>query len=236
MIDRMNCIIIQARMGSTRLPAKVLRPISGKPLLEYLVERLQASDLVANLVIATSTSSQDDSIDRFCKTRGISCFRGSLTDVADRFLKAADMYGFESFVRLSGDSPLLDTHIITNCLNRYHQCDCDLVTNIFPRTFPRGQSVEIVRTSSLRRARAIMDEVEDLEHVTRVYYRKPDQFRIENVTSESEYSPMHLAVDTPEDWETCAAILHAMQRPHWEYGLKEIAELYRTVVPNGVAR
>ncbi len=229
-------IIIQARFGSSRLPGKVLRTINGKPLLEYLVDRLQHWGRLQPLIVATSTGAADTPIADYAAAQGLVCHRGPLNDVAKRLLDASHENALDAFIRISADSPLLDMAIVDRCLERFLTTDCDLATNVHPRTFPRGQSAEVIRQDSLARAYLEMAEPEDFEHVTRLFYRQANRYRIENIESDSQYPSMHLAVDTPDDWETCDAILRAMQRPHWEYGLKEIGELYRSIVPNGVAR
>ena len=228
----MAVVIVQARMGSRRFPGKVLCSVNGRPLLEYIVERISHCDRLETIIIATSTDDQDDPIANFCATRNIECFRGSLSNVADRFLKVAHKYNLERFVRISGDSILLDTKIICACLSRFDETKCDLVTNTYPRTFPHGQSVEVIRTSSFCRAFRLMTEPDDFEHVTRLFYRLPEKFRIENVKCTSKYKSMHLAVDTREDMQLCEAIIGSMKEPHWQYGLDDIAQLYASVTLN----
>ena len=223
-------IIIQARFGSSRLPGKVLRTINGKPLLEYLLDRLRHYGRLKTIIVATSTEAIDTPIADYAAAQGVVCHRGSLNNVAKRLLNAAEEHALDVFVRISADSPLLDTTIVNGCLERFLGTDCDLVTNIHPRTFPCGQSVEVIRRDSLARAHLEMSEPEDFEHVTRLFYRQANRYRIENIESDTEFPSMHLAVDTPEDWQTCTAILRAMQRPHWDYGLEEVVQLYNSVV------
>lgn len=217
-------------MGSHRLPGKVLRPICGKPLLQYLVERIERCDAINTFVVATSTETADDPIVEFCVEIGVEFIRGPERDVAGRFLQCAENFGFGSFVRVSGDSPLLDVRIIQRCIDRFHAVEYDLTTNIMPRTYPRGQSVEVLRTESLMRAYRSMTNPEEFEHVTPYFYNHPSQFKIGNVTSGKEYNGLHLAVDTFEDMRVIEAIVSAMDRPHWEYGLDDVVELCNSVV------
>ena len=228
-------VIVQARMGSRRLPGKVLRTIKGKPLLQYLLERLDRCDSGREYVVATSTQPMDDPIVSFCADYGIACTRGSEPDVAGRFLQCAEQSGFDAFARLSADSPLLDMDILRRCVHRFAENRCDLVTNIIPRTFPRGQSVEIMWTSSLARAHHLMRAEEDLEHVTRFLYNNPQDFRIENVASRENYDDIHLAVDSEADLSRVTAIISKMTKTHWRYGLNDVARLYRLVASDAIA-
>jgi spore coat polysaccharide biosynthesis protein SpsF len=219
-------LIIQARMSSNRLPGKVLRTLHGQPMLLYLIQRLRHAPDLPPFQLATSTDPSDDPIAEFCVEHDVPCFRGPLDRVADRFLQAAEDSGLDAFIRVSGDSPLLDTAIIRRAVAEFEGSDADLVTNVMPRSYPPGQSAEVLRTSTFRRIVAAMEHPDDHEHVTRYYYRHPERFRIRNFTAARAYPQVHLAVDTPAEWELASGLLDRMTRPHWEYGLDELMELY----------
>jgi len=216
-------------MGSQRLPGKVLRSVCGKPLLQYLIERLSRASRIGQIIVATSTNDVDTAIAHFCEEHAITCFRGSLENVADRFRRIIQQYELDAFVRVSGDSPLLDASILRRCWDRFVSTNCDLATNVFPRTFPRGQSAEVVRASSFLRACELMLQPEDLEHVTRFYYRNPSRYRIENVVAGTNYGGCHMAVDSPQDLVAFEQVVQSMNKPHWEYGLAEVADLYHRI-------
>jgi spore coat polysaccharide biosynthesis protein SpsF (cytidylyltransferase family) len=216
--------VVQARTGSTRLPGKVLRSLRGQPLLVYVLERLERARRLDALVVATSTAAVDDAVAELCAAHGVACFRGPLDDVAARFVGAAAAHGLDAIVRVSGDSPLLDQALVDRGVELYGD-DVDLVTNVSPRTFPPGQSVEVVRTEALRAACAEMAEAEDREHVTRHLYAHPGRFRIRSFAAARDYGGLRLVVDTGEDFERVEAILGRMTRPHWDYGLDEVVEL-----------
>ena len=144
-------VIIQARMSSKRYPSKVLTEVNDKPLLGYVIERLEFSCNYQNIVIATSLQKSDDPIEIFCLEKGLSYFRGDLENVSLRMLQASKANDFDGFVRVNGDSPLLDPHIINQAVSLFNDSDYDLVTNTYPRTFPVGQSVEVVRTKTFER-------------------------------------------------------------------------------------
>jgi spore coat polysaccharide biosynthesis protein SpsF len=227
--------IVQARMSSRRLPGKVLRRVAGKPLLGYLVERLRRCRPLDGVTLATSTSPDDDAVARFCEAEAVPCHRGPLDDVAGRFLGALEQTRADAFVRVNGDSPLLDPRLIDVAVTRFRGGDADVVTNVLRRTYPPGQSVEVVRGYAFRRAYRLMTEPADFEHVTRVFYRLPDRFRLVGFESPTDRSGVRLAVDTPDDLAAFAAIVARMSRPHHEYSLEEILELHHAVAPEGRA-
>src|SRR5579862_9583374 len=138
-------------MTSQRLPGKSLRPLCGQPMLQYVLDRLSRLDVLSEAVVATSTDPSDDAIDEFCRRIGRPCFRGSLDNVAERFLQAALAHRLSAFVRVSGDSPLLDQRLVARGVALFTESGSDLTTNIFPRTYPAGMSVEVVRTETFER-------------------------------------------------------------------------------------
>jgi len=226
--------IVQARMNSERLPGKVLHPVHGKPMLEYLVERLDHCKSLDAVVVATSTDPTDNPVAGFCRERGTACYRGSLANVASRFIDVLTQSGFDAFLRVSGDSPLLDPQIVDRGVEIFLQGDFDLVTNVFPRSYPRGQSVEVVRSETFRRAFQKMRDEDELQHVTLFFYRNPQEFAIHNFAADADYSGVHLAVDTVEDMERFSCLLDGMEGPHWQYDLPEILDMCRSL--DGVRR
>ncbi len=219
-------------MSSTRFPGKVLHRVAGKPMLQYLFERLNRCNGFDAMVVATSQECEDDSVEDFCRDMGITCFRGVLANVAHRFIQVVDAYRFDAFVRISGDSPLLDPGLVDYAVRFFRESESDLVTNILHRTFPSGQSVEVICSSAFRRAYGMMRDPEDFEHVTKVFYKHPDGFRINDFQSLVSYNGVHLSVDTPDEMNRFAAIVCQMQKPHWQYSLIEIVELYRQIQMN----
>jgi spore coat polysaccharide biosynthesis protein SpsF len=147
-------------------------------------------------------------------------------------MAAASTFGLDGFVRVCGDSPLLDQRLVDRGAGIFRSGAYDLVTNVFPRTFPPGQSVEVMSTAFFRRGYALMSEAGDLEHVTRFFYRHNHRFNILNFSAPEDYSGLHLAVDTAEDMQRFAGLVASMARPHWHYGLPEIVRLYRQVETN----
>jgi spore coat polysaccharide biosynthesis protein SpsF len=220
--------VIQARLGSSRLPGKVLREIEGRPLLGYVLERLDRCSELDERVVATTTLTEDDAVAGFCAERAVRCHRGSSDDVLGRVLGAAEEVGADAVVRVSGDSPLLDPELVDTVVSLLRHGDADAVTNVFPRSYPPGQSVEALRVGALRAIAAEAGE-DEREHVTTYLYRHPERFAIENVLRPQPLTEPHLAVDTAGDLERVRALVGLMRRPHWEYGLDELAALHQEI-------
>ena len=218
-------IIVQARLSSKRLPKKVLRKISGKYLIDYLIERLQKVNN-SNFAIATSNKSTDNAISNHCINNSISCFRGSLKNVSKRMLDSAIFYKADYFVRINGDSPLIDTAIINHGINIFINGNYDLVTNVFPRSFPIGHSVEVIRTSSFKSAYNKMFNPDHFEHITKYYYENSSDFKIKNFMNGTDLSRYRFVVDSQQDLIRMRKIINKMSKPHYDYHLSELISLY----------
>ncbi len=220
-------IVIQARMGSSRLPGKVLRLLAGKPLLQYLLESVGECRRPTTRIVATSSAPEDDAIADFCRARGLQCFRGDPLDVASRFRAVTAEHGLDAVARLSGDSPLLDPRLVERGIMLFEDQAPDLVTNVFPRSFPPGQSVEVFAAAAFARAWGMMAEPDDHEHVTRVFYRYPLRFAIRNFAAAEDLSGVDLAVDTAADFRRIERLVEGLERPHWQVGYRDLARRYR---------
>lgn len=217
--------IIQARMSSHRLPGKVMKEVDGKPLLLFLIERVNRCVMLKNIVVATSDTMKDDAIAEFCQDLGFPCFRGPLKDVAGRFYATLNKYPSSAFVRINADSPLLDPIIIDKAVSKYQSGTYDLVTNVFPRTFPSGQSVEVIRTSVFKDTIFRFSLPLEREHITSYFYNHPDQFTIFNISSDNDYSDYHFSIDTPDDWNWFCSIISRMDKEHWYYHLHDLINM-----------
>ncbi|HET8892663.1 MAG TPA: hypothetical protein VFM96_01000 [Gaiellaceae bacterium] len=209
-------VVIQARMSSERLPGKVLALLADKPALGYLLERLSRY----RVVVATSTEPSDDAVADFCAERGTLCMRGPLQDVAGRFASVVATLGVDAFVRVSGDSPLLDPLLVEEGIALFEKLRPDLATNVFPRTFPKGQSVEVMDARTFLAIEPELTDASDREHVTTFFYARPERFRIENFAADVPAPDVNLAVDTPGDLERLDALVRALPD---EYGWRELA-------------
>ena len=186
-------------MSSARFPGKVLAPLGGRPLLDHLVDRLKRVLSQELIVVATSDEGTDDPLAVHASKLGVSVFRGPLDNVFERFRLCLGQFPCAWFFRICADSPLLDPSLLPRIAARAED-GVDLVTNVFPRTYPKGHSVELLRTETYVRLDSQALSAEEREHVTKVYYNHPDQFRIVNVESgDSSLSRLNFCVDTPED-------------------------------------
>lgn len=227
--------IVQARMSSARLPGKVVRPLAGRPALEWLLERLAHAAQLDAVVVATSTEPGDDPIAELCAPLGAACHRGPLHDVAGRLLAAAEARGLDALVRVNGDSPLLDPRLVDRGVALFREGGSDVVTNVHPRSFPHGQSVEVITTAVLRAALALAHAPEDREHVTTALYREGAGVRIRNFDAGGAFNHLHMTLDTEDDARMLDAMLAAMDRPHWDYGWAELLDLRAAALAAGAA-
>lgn len=221
----MTGAFIQARLGSARLPGKVLRSVQGKPMLQFLVDGLSHATALDAVVVATSVDRCDDPIAAYCASAAIPCYRGPLDDVAARMLEAATYFEIDAVVRISGDSPLLDHRLVDQAARRYRETECDLVTNIFHRSFPKGQSIEVLRRSALEEAQTLMTAPGDREHVTPYFYRNASRYRLVEFHHEPPCPDLQLSVDTAEDFLAFERLIAAMDRPHWQYDVAALIAL-----------
>ena len=227
----MGCVaIVQGRMSSSRFPGKVLCQARGKPLLDYLIERLKHSQCLEGIIIATSTDPSDDPIEEFCKKRKMEFHRGPLHNVSKRFFEIVESYRLNRFVRICADSPLIDPEIVDAGIKLFETKAYDIVTNCLKRTFPKGESVEVISSEAFRRGHLEMEDPEDCEHVMKYFYRHADRFRVFNMeTPGHDYSKINLSIDTHEDFEIFLKLLDKMGKTFASYPWKEIVQLYEKI-------
>ena len=203
--------IVQARMGSTRLPGKVLLDLAGKPMLVRDVERILRADNVDDVVVATTTKTEDDKIISLCRDYGWSCFRGSENDVLDRYYQAAREFHAKTIVRITSDCPLIEPTVVDQLIEKFFELEpnIDYVSNIFPlRTYPRGLDSEVMSFSTLERCWKEEKNPAYREHVTPYIHHHPDRFGISELNNEQDLSSLRWTVDTPEDFEFVSQIYH----------------------------
>jgi spore coat polysaccharide biosynthesis protein SpsF len=217
---------IQARHSSRRLPGKILLNLGNRPSLEHLIESTTHAAGLDGVLIATSIDETDDATADFAAARAIPCHRGSLTDVARRLLDAGAAQNADAIVRISGDSPLLDPALIEQAVAMFRDVKADVVTNVWPRTFPKGQSVEVIALSALRAAVARMTTAEEREHVTRYFYEHPQDFSIVSFTTDDGRPDVQLSIDNHEDYARCVEIFRVLPGPPWQVGWRGCVAAY----------
>lgn len=192
-------VIIQARTSSKRFKNKVMKLIYGKPLLWYVLQSVGKSKKIKKLVVATSEKKSDDKIVKFLKKNNIEVFRGSLHNVANRLLKAAKLQKAKQFLRVSADSPFIDYRIIDRSINinKKSNSKYDLITNVFPRSYPSGMSVEIIKTNLLKKMLRFFSKFEK-EHVTPFFYKNYKKFKIKNFKTTKKFK-IKYSIDYPSD-------------------------------------
>lgn len=195
--------IIQAHMGSSRLPGKILMNIAGQTMLERVVRRTQRCAGLDDIVIATSTLSIDDSIAAECGKMSVPVFRGSDSDVLDRFTKAAMAHAADICVRITSDCPLIDPEVSGFIIGRFFEASppVDYASNKIPQSYPRGLDTEVFTRDALERAWRKAAHPYQRSHVTIYIYENPDQFRLLSITSDVDRHDWRWTVDTQEDLE-----------------------------------
>ena len=191
--------IIQARMGSTRLPGKVLMDLAGESVLARVIQRVRRSALVQEVAVATTKSAADDPIVSECVRLGTRAFRGSEHDVLDRYFRAAQQFGGEAVLRITADCPLIDPILIDQLVEAFTERRVDFACNVLPRTYPRGLDAELFTVRALEKAWRLADAPHQREHVTPVLYDRPDVFSMIFVRGERDYSRYRWTLDTADD-------------------------------------
>jgi len=199
--DLRTVSIIQARMGSTRLPGKVLVDIEGEPMLVRVVERAKRAETLQTVVVATTVEPQDDVVAALCVERGYQYERGHPTDVLTRYLNVTHKYRADVIVRLTGDCPLIDPEVIDYTVTLFLNSEprVDYASNRIIRTYPIGLDVEVMTMGALERAGLEAKELYQREHVTPYLYEEPGRFRVVSVESGGDYGRLRWTVDTAED-------------------------------------
>lgn len=206
--------IIQARLGSTRFPGKVLKPLNGRPMLEYQLLRLSRSREIDQTVIATTENRADDAIADFCLARAVECFRGSENDVLDRFYQCARSSAPSWVVRLTGDCPLIDPQIVDQVIRQAREHpEIDLVRT--GDRYPEGVDVEVISFLALETAWREAGKKSEREHVTSFLWSRPERFRVRDHQPEEDWSNrIRFTVDEQIDYSVVVEIARILEAPH----------------------
>jgi spore coat polysaccharide biosynthesis protein SpsF len=222
---------IQARMGSTRLPGKVLKPIVGKPMLALQIERIQQSRLIDEIVVATTTEPQDDAIVALAQDLGVRFFRGSENDVVSRVVEALKAFEASIHVEFMGDNPIPDALLVDAFIGYYlkHADKYDYVSNALTTTYPPGAEVFIYPAAILYDAESKITEPALREHVGIHIYRYPKRYRLCNLEAPAwhRYPDMHLEVDTQKDFDVITAIFEHFYPHNRGFNLSQVIDFMK---------
>ena len=198
--------IIQARMGSTRLPGKVLRHLGGRSVLSRVARAARESGVLDDLVVATTTEAADDAVAAECERIGVHCSRGPVDDVLTRFLGVLDEHPADTVLRFTADCPLLDPRLVERAARVFEAAGVDYLTTSITRTLPRGLDVEVVRAG-------VLSDIDKLAfdhhrtHVTSYVYSHPADFDVIGLTVQPDLSHLRLTLDTEDDWKLIEAVV-----------------------------
>jgi spore coat polysaccharide biosynthesis protein SpsF len=198
--------IIQARMGSTRLPGKVLKDLGGRTVLERVVRRAQKCRLADEVVVATSVEPANDAIAEECTRLRVRVLRGSEDDLLDRYFRAAEVTQADVVVRITSDCPLVDPGVSDESIRAFLETCPDYASNVLERTYPRGLDTEVFSLCALDRAFREAKDPFQREHVTPFFYQHPERFKLVSVKGERDFSNHRWTLDTPEDLEFLQAV------------------------------
>ncbi len=199
--------IIQARVGSTRLPRKVLELINGQPLIFYVIKKIKLAKNIKNIILAIPDTKENDILEKFAKENNINYFRGIEDDVLSRFYHAAKKFGSKDVLRICADSPLIDPEVIDFTIDKYYESGVDYISTRIKHTFPEGMTVEIFKFDVLEKIFIEAKEPNHREHVTPYIYANPDKFKIGSIENIEDLSYMRWTVDNKEDLDFIKEVL-----------------------------
>ncbi len=220
---------IEARMGSTRLPGKVLKEAVGKPMLELMVERLKRVPSLSGIVVATTVNPPDDAIVDLAERLGVGWHRGSEMDVTARLLGAAEAHAIDVIVETTGDCPLIDPDVVDRCIRTYLESGVDYVSNVLERTYPIGMDTQIFSTATLADVDRRTREPFDREHGAVYIYRNPEIYSVKNVAAPAEFTDpkLRLTLDTIEDYQLIVEVFDELYPGDPAFGLAHVMALLR---------
>ena len=214
--------IVQARMGSTRLPGKVLIEVCTRPVLWHVVDRICSVNGIDKIVVATTTLTEDDQIERWCAENGVACFRGSSEDVLDRYYRCATEYDAKTVVRITSDCPLIDPKLVDMAIDKFGGGGFDHVS--VGGNYPDGLDTEVFSFAALESAWKEAKLNSEREHVTPFIWKQPERFRLFGFSADKDYRDMRWTVDDERDLEFVRAICKGLGKDEEPYGMQEILD------------
>ncbi len=201
--------IIHARMSSNRLPGKVLMPLGKRKMLEIIHERISLASTIDLIVVATSAETSDDPIYDYCNSKNYHCHRGPLENLQLRVFEVLNSFQKDCFVRICGDSPLIDPNLVDLAVNLFHQGNFDLVTNTQMRSYPKGQSIEVIPKALIEPGRYDSLDGWSTEHLCQGVYKNPNYFSVLNFSSGQNLQDFQMSIDTKEDYIKIAKLFNS---------------------------
>lgn len=218
--------MIQARLGSTRLPGKVMREIEGRPMIDWVVGRARRISEVDETVVATSVLEREQPLVTHLEAQNVPVVRGPEEDVLARFVQAIDVQEAEAVVRLTADCPLLMPDVSGAVVRRFRNHECDYASNTIERTYPRGLDTEVVSAEALRTVDREATKPADREHVTRYVWQRPEKYRLCSVTGDVDRSDLRWTVDEEADLELARRIYEALGGNPMEATYQEVLGIF----------
>ena len=230
-------VIIQARLGSTRLPGKIMMPIKEKPLLYYTLNQVKHCKSISKIIVATTNLEEDDVIVNYVKLLNLDIFRGNAENVLDRYFQCAKEFNLDIIVRVTSDCPLIDPKIIDTCVSKFLELNLDYISNVnkkqdnnwiyHPSGFPAGYAVEIFKFSTLEKTWNNATKSSEKQHVTQYILNNPDNFQIGNIENPENFSDIRLTVDHQIDFDLVKIIIENFPKEH-VFTLDDILEFFKT--------
>lgn len=206
-----NCII-QARLGSSRLPGKVLREIKGKSVLLHCLEQISYSTLIDDIIVATTTNPNDNLLVEKVKSYGYEVFRGNEEDLLDRYYQAARAFNTKIIVRVTSDCPLVDPEVIDKTIKAFQNSNCDYCCNAIPPTYPDGYDTEVFTFETLEKAWREASLISEREHVSPYIWKNKDKFKFVNLENDVDLSHIRITVDQKEDFMLIEKIINKINK------------------------
>ena len=202
--------IVQTRMSSTRLPGKVLKSLSGKVVLDHVVDRLGKSKLIDQVIIATTTDEIDDQLVEWCNKKNVVCFRGDRSDVLSRYYKCASKFNAEEIVRITSDNPLIDPEIIDELITLRRKSRADYAANNLKKSFPHGLDAEVITFQALDESNKNALKDFEREHVTQYVRHRPNQYKLVNLSSDGNWHSIRLTLDEDSDRQLIEVVMRLL--------------------------
>ncbi len=223
----MTSAIIQARLGSTRLPGKVLKELNGKPLIEQIINRLRYCKNIDNIILATTTNEVDDKLASWCKENNVACFRGDENNVLKRYYDAATQYKSDIIIRITADDPFKDPKVIDSVIDLLNTESLDFAFNNNPPSFPEGLDTEVFTYNAIKQAAEAQTTDFEREHVTQYFYHNPQIFKCKNFSYKENVSHIRLTVDTEQDFELASKIYSKLSSNGEMFYLEDVLALIK---------